>query len=189
MPFWACSRFSASSNTTDCGPSITSSVTSSPRCAGRQCMNNGIRLGPRHEPRVDLIALEQIVPARRRWSPIDTQVSVTTQSAPFTASSGSRADRDRGAGGLDPVDQRLLWRELRRGRDPQAKLEALGGMHPRRQHIVGVAGPRHGAAADRTAMLLERHDVGHHLAGMRTPRQAVDHRHGGVTRKLRDSAS
>jgi hypothetical protein len=36
--FCACRRFSASSNTTDCGPSITSSVTSSPRCAGRQCM-------------------------------------------------------------------------------------------------------------------------------------------------------
>ena len=39
MPFWACRRFSASSNTIDCGPSITSSVTSSPRWAGRQCMN------------------------------------------------------------------------------------------------------------------------------------------------------
>src|SRR5271165_6368466 len=44
MPFWACNRFSASSNTTDCGPSITSSVTSSPRCAGRQCMNNAFGL-------------------------------------------------------------------------------------------------------------------------------------------------
>ncbi len=39
MPFWACRRFSASSNTTDWGPSITSAVTSSPRWAGRQCMN------------------------------------------------------------------------------------------------------------------------------------------------------
>src|SRR5262245_62772467 len=38
MPFCAWRRFSASSNTTDCGPSITSSVTSSPRWAGRQCM-------------------------------------------------------------------------------------------------------------------------------------------------------
>ncbi len=38
MPFWACRRFSASSHTTDCGPSITSAVTSSPRWAGRQCM-------------------------------------------------------------------------------------------------------------------------------------------------------
>ena len=37
-PFCACSRFSASSQTTDCGPSITSPVTSSPRFAGRQCM-------------------------------------------------------------------------------------------------------------------------------------------------------
>ena len=36
--FCACRRFSASSNTTDCGPSSTASVTSSPRCAGRQCM-------------------------------------------------------------------------------------------------------------------------------------------------------
>ncbi len=34
--FWAWMRFSASSQTTERGPSITSSVTSSPRCAGRQ---------------------------------------------------------------------------------------------------------------------------------------------------------
>jgi len=33
-----CMRFSASSKTTDCGPSMTSSVTSRPRSAGRQCM-------------------------------------------------------------------------------------------------------------------------------------------------------
>ena len=31
IPFWACSRFSASSHTTDCVPSRTSEVTSSPR--------------------------------------------------------------------------------------------------------------------------------------------------------------
>ena len=35
--FWACSRFSASSQTTLRGPSITAAVISSPRCAGRQC--------------------------------------------------------------------------------------------------------------------------------------------------------
>ena len=39
MPFCACKRFSASSQTADCGPSITPAVTSSPRWAGRQCMN------------------------------------------------------------------------------------------------------------------------------------------------------
>src|SRR6266508_1768986 len=43
MPFWACRRFSASSKATDGGPSITSSVTSSPRWAGRQCMNTASR--------------------------------------------------------------------------------------------------------------------------------------------------
>src|SRR4029450_3163450 len=43
MPFWACRRFSASSKTTDCGPSITSSGTSPPRWASRQCMNTASR--------------------------------------------------------------------------------------------------------------------------------------------------
>ena len=35
----ACMRLPACCHTTDCGPSITSAVTSSPRCAGRQCRN------------------------------------------------------------------------------------------------------------------------------------------------------
>jgi hypothetical protein len=36
------SRFSASSQTTERGPSITEAATSSPRCAGRQCMKSGV---------------------------------------------------------------------------------------------------------------------------------------------------
>ena len=39
IAFWACRRFSASSQTSDCGPSMTSASTSSPRCAGRQWRN------------------------------------------------------------------------------------------------------------------------------------------------------
>ena len=38
IAFCAWSRFSAWSMTIDCGPSMTSSVISRPRCAGRQCM-------------------------------------------------------------------------------------------------------------------------------------------------------
>src|SRR5262245_15312564 len=57
-------------------------------------------------------------------------------------------------------------------------------MHPRRQHIVGVARPGHGLAADRAAVLLEGHHVGQHLAGMRTMGQAVDHRHRRMPREL-----
>ena len=37
-------------------------------------------------------------------------------------------------------------------------------------------------------MLLEGHDVGHDLAGMRAPRQAVDDRNGGVPRELEQRA-
>ena len=40
IAFCTCSRFSASSKTTECGPSITAFVTSSSRCAGRQCMKS-----------------------------------------------------------------------------------------------------------------------------------------------------
>ena len=40
MPFCTCRRFSASSKTTEREPSITSSLTSSPRWAGRQCMKS-----------------------------------------------------------------------------------------------------------------------------------------------------
>ena len=76
--------------------------------------------------------------------------------------------------------QPFLRLELRRGRDAKLEFETLGGVHPRRQHVVAVAGPGHGAALDRAAMLLEGHHVGHHLAGMRAPRQPVDHRDRGV---------
>ena len=90
MAFCTCSRFSASSHTTDCGPSITSGVTSSPRWAGRQCMKMAS-------------GLAAFITARSTWngfsrslrfflsspSPMETQTSVTTQSAPLAAASGS----------------------------------------------------------------------------------------------------
>src|ERR1019366_7989462 len=44
IAFWMCSRFSACWKTTERGESITSLVTSSPRCAGRQCMKMASRL-------------------------------------------------------------------------------------------------------------------------------------------------
>ena len=49
--FCACSRFSAWSNTTDCGPSITASVISSPRCAGRQCITSAFGVRPERPAR------------------------------------------------------------------------------------------------------------------------------------------
>jgi len=42
------------------------------------------------------------------------------------------------------------------------------------QHIVAVAGPGDGLAGNRTAMLLEGHDIGHQLAGMGVVGQSID---------------
>ena len=49
--FCTCRRFSAWSKTMDCGPSMTSAATSSPRWAGRQCMKTASRRGGRHHLR------------------------------------------------------------------------------------------------------------------------------------------
>src|SRR5262249_48230103 len=76
-PFWKCSRFSASSNTTDCGPSSTSSVISTPRYAGRQCIT--IACGGAAARSCALIWYARNTGNRCAFSaswPIDTQVSV-----------------------------------------------------------------------------------------------------------------
>ena len=57
--FWACSRFSASSHTALCGPSMTSSVISCPRCAGRQCSTTALGVGEAHQFAVDLERAER----------------------------------------------------------------------------------------------------------------------------------
>src|SRR5262249_1325911 len=82
MPFCAWSRFSASSHTTDCGPSITPADTSAPRLAGKQCMKmaSGFALAiSRSSTRYGVSMLWRL---RFASTPIDTQVSATTQSAP-----------------------------------------------------------------------------------------------------------
>ena len=90
--FWACSRFSAWSKTALCGPSITSSVISSPRCAGRQCST--IASGAAAASSFSLTWYGRNGVSRSRPSlscPIDVQVSVATTSAPSAASNGSRS--------------------------------------------------------------------------------------------------
>src|SRR5262245_26433234 len=151
---------------------------------GQAVHEDGIRLSARHQPGIDLVALEQIVPtvavavAHRHPGVGDAAVIALDRLL------GIPAHPDIGWRRLDPVHQPLLRLELGRGGDAQAELEAVGGMHPRRQHIVGIARPGHGLAADRAAMLLEGHNIGQHLAGMRAMGQAVDHRHGRMLREL-----
>ena len=62
--FCACKRFSASSHTADAGPSITSSVISQPRCAGRQCSTMASAFGPAQQVGVDLVGPERADPVQ-----------------------------------------------------------------------------------------------------------------------------
>ena len=58
--FCECNRFPASAHTTDRESSNTSSLTSSPRCAGRQCMKHRVAPGEIEQLPVDLIARESL---------------------------------------------------------------------------------------------------------------------------------
>src|SRR5947199_3202897 len=85
-------RLAACCQTSEEGPSITSAVTSSPRCAGRQCRNTA------WSPAAVMRSPSTRYPRNAAWRvsdscswPIDVHTSVYTASAPFTASYGSTA--------------------------------------------------------------------------------------------------
>ena len=72
-----CIRLPACCHTTDCGPSMTSAATSSPRCAGRQCMKIAGSLAAF----ISAASIVQPAKARSRFSrslscPIDVHTSV-----------------------------------------------------------------------------------------------------------------
>src|SRR5699024_1030930 len=88
--FCAWSRFSASSNTTDAGPSMTEAATSLPRYAGRQWRKIGS--SPRlMSSSVTWKGANGDDSSSRPWAscPIDTHVSVTSTFAPAAASAAS----------------------------------------------------------------------------------------------------
>src|SRR5699024_1232308 len=86
--FWAWRRFSASSHTTDRGPSIASAVISWPRYAGRQCST--IAAGaPASSASLTWKGMKGSSRSAASPScPIETQLSVAIASAPATASLG-----------------------------------------------------------------------------------------------------
>ena len=62
--------------------------------------------------------------------------------------------------------------------------EAHRGVNPGGGDVVAVADPGHGQRLKRALLLLQRHDIGEDLAGMRLVGKAVDDRHGRVFCKL-----
>ena len=147
IAFCAWSRFSASSQTTDCGPSITSSVTSSPRWAGRQCMKiasfaaAAITFSSTWNGEAPLRACSRLVAHRH------PDVGHDAIGAP------RRLERivghiDRRAFRLAQSSRPAPAKRRRRG-DPQREAEARRGMHPGGRDIVAVADPGDRAAFDR----------------------------------------
>src|SRR5665213_2426393 len=183
MPFCACRRFSAASNATDCGPAITSSVTSSPRWAGRQCMNSASGFANAISLALTWYGFNRLWRCSPSLSPIENQVSVTTQSAPRTAASGSLPST---IGAWVALIQSFI--DLLGASSGGVATLRLIETAPRHAPMTPARccrrRSRRGAALDRAAMLLERHQVRHHLAGMRAPRKPVDDGHGCVRGKL-----
>ena len=83
-----------------------------------------------------------------------------------------------------PFDETVVGVAALGRRDVQPEAEAGRALEQGVQHVVAVAGPGEQPVPDAAAMLLERHDVGHDLAGMGVVRQAVDHRYRGVFGQL-----
>src|ERR1700730_10594565 len=152
---------------------------------GRQAMHEyGPGLCFFHQAGVDLVGLEQIVPALSAAIPHrHPGVGYHTVGVGDGALS-FLPDANVGTRGFDPVEQRLLRREFRGCRNREFELELACRMHPRCEHVVAVSSPRHFTAPDRAAVLLEGHHVRHDLTRVGAPRQPVDHRNGGVARKF-----
>ncbi len=91
---------------------------------------------------------------------------------------------DVGALAFRPLQHRILRVELRRAGERQVELQSRCRMDPRGSDVVAIAGPRDLAPLDRALGLLEGHDVGDDLAGVRLVREPVDDGHGRVRGEL-----
>ncbi len=138
-----------------CGePSITSADTSSPRCTGRQCRNTASVRGPGHEGGVDGEPAKALRRASASASsPIETQTSVATASAPSTASRGSECHEmfaPANGAGSSAVPRRTTDPQSR-GRRPTRPEPASGTRCCRRLPMRGCAPRRTPTSGARSA--------------------------------------
>ncbi len=181
--FCACSRFSASSHTALCGPSMTSSVISWPRCAGRQCSttasgsarpsSSALTWNGRNgrDPVQPVVLL-----AHRRPGVGDQHVGAVG------GRRGIGGERHRGAGRCGALlggghELRVRFEAGGRG-DGDVDARRDPAEHQRVRHVVGaVAEVGQPQPLQRALALGERLQVGQHLARVELVGQRVDDRH------------
>ena len=71
-------------------------------------------------------------------------------------------------------------------REPQLEAQDLSRLEPGIRHVVAVADPRDALSVPAAEVLLDREQVGEHLAGVGQIGEPVDHRNRGVARQLFD---
>jgi hypothetical protein len=89
-----------------------------------------VRLGLGHQPRIDLIRPEQVVPQRAILVAHRHPGVGDHAIRPRNRLLGVVAEHDVRTAFLDPRLRARIGRKLRRRCDPQLELEPLGGMHP-----------------------------------------------------------
>ena len=138
-----------------CAESMTSSVTSSPRCAGRQCMKIAAGSASAMSARVHRVAREVATRAACSASwPIDAHVSVTTMSAPGDGFARVCGDHERRAsaglrGELTRVGDDALTGSKPRSGDGDVHPGERSADEVRVGHVVAVADVRQRQALQR----------------------------------------
>ncbi len=149
-----CMRLPACCHTTDCGPSMTSAATSSPRCAGRQCMKTASGARRLHQRLVD-------GPARERAQPLLAFVLLPHRRPHVGVDDVGASHRvvrivdqlDRPAEIAGPIhDVRVELVALRR-RDDELDARQRGRVRERGGDVVAVADVGDAPAFDRAEVL------------------------------------
>ena len=183
--FWACSRFSASSHTALCGPSMTSSVISSPAVRRQAVQHDGFRIG-QFASRSALIwngrngphPVESVVLLAHRRPGVGHQHVGAVGRRPRIGGDGHGRAGLGGPRAAPPSTNRGCGLETGWRGDGHVDARGHAAEHQRVRHVVGaVAEVGQPQPRQRALALGERLQVGEHLARVELVGQRVDDRH------------
>ena len=161
------------------GPSSTSEVTSSPRWAGRQWRKIASGLACASKLVVDLVGGEDTAPRFGLVLLAHARPDVGIDDVGAVDRLLGIVFDDQGNAGKPGREPRLeIGRKLVARRRGQHEMDAEQGRGHRQRpgDVVAVADEHQLLAGERPAQLLDRHEIGHGLAGMRGVGKGVDDR-------------